>query len=281
MNGDGVLDDTSWIGATEGFLFLDRDGNGTVSGINEMSFVDDALGADTDLAGLRAFDSNGDGKLSAADDRFNDFRVWRDRNGDGTADAGEILTFSDIALASIDLYGTATTSTVSPGDVAVVNTGSWTKSDGTVMALADAKMTYFASGPESEPVGQGHAQNPVLQVLQSLREQDFFADRVDWMDWESTLDRAHSAVLGIQSRWASNEFSAATPAIPSDAHLSSTNQEHNSSANSRPLAAESLDDTDRRIALLAQNLAAFGGESSARLELRHWQGDGGLAPNLA
>jgi hypothetical protein len=36
IDGDGIADDTSWIGATEAFLFLDRDG--TVSGIAELSF---------------------------------------------------------------------------------------------------------------------------------------------------------------------------------------------------------------------------------------------------
>jgi Ca2+-binding RTX toxin-like protein len=279
MNADGIRDDTSWIGSADGFLFLDRDRNGTVSGIDEMSFVDDAPGADTDLAGLRTFDSNGDGKLSAADDRFDDFRVWRDRNGDGAVDSGEILAFSDIDLASIDLNGVATASTVNPGDVAVVNTGSWTESDGTVMALADAKMTYFAQGSGGElPAGLGHAQDPALQVLQRLREQDFFADRVDWMDWESVLDRAHDGVFGIGARRSSGEFNAAA----SEANFHGTDREqHSPFAKAQALVADGLDDTDRRVALLAQNLAAFGSETSARLEPRDWQSDGGLTPNLA
>ena len=65
MDGDGLADDTSWIGNTEGFLFLDRDGNGTVTNAGEFSFIDDVAGARSDLEGLRAFDSDNDGILSS------------------------------------------------------------------------------------------------------------------------------------------------------------------------------------------------------------------------
>lgn len=55
MDGDGLADDTSWIGPDDAFLYLDRDGNGTMSGVEEISFIDDVPGATTDLEGLAAF----------------------------------------------------------------------------------------------------------------------------------------------------------------------------------------------------------------------------------
>jgi len=45
----------------------DRGGNGRMGGINEISCVADKAGAKTDIAGLRAFDTNCDGRLTAAD----------------------------------------------------------------------------------------------------------------------------------------------------------------------------------------------------------------------
>ena len=81
FDGDGVGDDTSWIGTGEGLLFLDRNSDGLLSDAGELSFIDDLADAASDLAGLRAFDSDGDGLLSAGDTRFAEFKVWRDANG--------------------------------------------------------------------------------------------------------------------------------------------------------------------------------------------------------
>ncbi len=60
MDGDGVRDKTGWVGADDGLLALDRNGNGTIDDIGEISFVDDAEGALSDLEGLQAYDTDGD-----------------------------------------------------------------------------------------------------------------------------------------------------------------------------------------------------------------------------
>ncbi len=145
MDGDGLADDTSWMGTGEGMLFLDRDGNDKLSNAGEFSFVDDVEGAASDLAGLRAFDSNRDGKLSSADARFADFRIWRDRDGDGVTDDGEILTLSAAGVVSLNLAGTAVQASTAIGDVAIVNKGSYTRANGTTMEFIDAALTYFSS----------------------------------------------------------------------------------------------------------------------------------------
>ena len=36
LDGDGLADKTSWIGATEGFLFLDRNKSGTLDSLAEL-----------------------------------------------------------------------------------------------------------------------------------------------------------------------------------------------------------------------------------------------------
>jgi Ca2+-binding RTX toxin-like protein len=145
MDGDGLTDDTSWFGNTEGLLFLDRDGNGTLTNSGEFSFIDDVAGARSDLEGLRAFDSNSDGRLSNLDTRFNEFRIWQDRDGDGVAESGEILTLTQASVRSLNLTATAVNATTQLGDVAVVNRGSYTRTNGTTMEFLDAALTYFSS----------------------------------------------------------------------------------------------------------------------------------------
>ncbi len=152
LDGDGVLDDTSWIGSGDAFLFLDRDGDGFVSGVNEISFVDDAEEARSDLDGLRSFDSNGDTIFSAADDRFTEFGVWQDINTNGAVDAGETFTLQDAGILSINLNATATDSGFTLGDVAIVNRGTFTKADGSTGAFADAAITFFQKGVPELPV---------------------------------------------------------------------------------------------------------------------------------
>jgi hypothetical protein len=145
LDGDGLADDTSWFGATEGMLVLDRNGDGKVNGAGEFSFIDDVDGAKSDLEGLRAFDSNNDGILSSADARFADFKLWVDRDGDGVQEDGELQTLTQAGVRSLNLTGTAVNGTTNFGEVAVLNKGSYTRTNGTTMEFIDAALTYFSS----------------------------------------------------------------------------------------------------------------------------------------
>jgi hypothetical protein len=145
LDGDGLADDTSWIGNTEGLLFLDRDGNGTVTNAAEFSFTGDVVDAKSDLEGLRAFDSDNDGTLSSLDARFAEFKVWQDRDGDGAAEDGEIFSLTTAGVRSINLTGNAVNGTTQFGEVAVINKGSYTRANGTTMEFLDAALTYFSS----------------------------------------------------------------------------------------------------------------------------------------
>lgn len=154
LDGDGLADDTSWIGLGDAFLYLDRDGNGTMSGAQEISFIDDVEDAASDLAGLAAFDSNGDGILNADDERFDEFGVWRDADGDGGVDEGETASLAQIGIAAIDLTGTPVDGASEFGEVAIVNTGSFTLANGVKREFADAALTYFSAAtnlPEMAP----------------------------------------------------------------------------------------------------------------------------------
>ena len=141
MNGDGLADKTGWIESGDALLALDRDRNGKIDGIDEISFVKDKAGAKTDLEGLAAFDSNGDGKLSAADTRFVEFRAWRDANANGITDAGELLSLAEAGVASISLTGTPTGETATGNNI-IYNKGSFTRANGTNGTLLDVGLAF-------------------------------------------------------------------------------------------------------------------------------------------
>ncbi|MBB4640571.1 calcium-binding protein [Rhizorhapis suberifaciens] len=169
FDGDGKRERTSWFASGDGMLFLDRDGDGTVSNAGEFSFINDVTGARSDLEGLRAFDSNGDGLLSAADDRFAEFRVWGD-NGNGTAQTSEILTLEAAGIMSISLFGIAVETVTSLDDVIKLNTGNYVRADGTTGELLDVALTYQMNGPaiSSEAILPVRVRTDTLQARREL-----------------------------------------------------------------------------------------------------------------
>lgn len=144
MNLDGFLDRTGWIEEGDAFLALDRNGNGVIDDISEISFVADKEGARTDLEGLAAFDTNEDGVFDGLDDRFVEFRLWRDSNSNGLTDAGELLSLAEGGFISITLVGTPTGQTPVEGENIVFNTSTYTLSSGETGTLLDAGLAFRA-----------------------------------------------------------------------------------------------------------------------------------------
>jgi Ca2+-binding RTX toxin-like protein len=103
VDGDGKAERIGWVGRDDGILALDRNGNGRIDDFSEISFRSDFLGAGTDLEGLYAYDTDGDGFLTAADDRFGDFLVWRDINSNGHSEKRELFSFAELGIVSISL----------------------------------------------------------------------------------------------------------------------------------------------------------------------------------
>jgi Ca2+-binding RTX toxin-like protein len=145
-NGDGTREATGWIGRGDGLLVYDRNGDGRVSGAEELSFVGDAPGARSDLEGLRAFDTNGDGMFSALDANWHAFRVWKDSDGDGVVDKGELLSMRKAGVASISLAGTPTEQSWSWGENLVINHGTFTRTNGKSGTIGDVALVYASVG---------------------------------------------------------------------------------------------------------------------------------------
>jgi len=140
-NGDGVREATAWIGRGDGFLVYDENGDDRASNASEFVFTQRVPGAATDLAAVRAeFDSNHDGKLTAADAGFERFGVWQDANGDGLAQAGEFKTLGELGIVSIDLVSDGKAYTTANGEAQVFGQASFTRADGTTGLVGDVAL---------------------------------------------------------------------------------------------------------------------------------------------
>lgn len=143
-DGDGKRDSTGWVGKGDGLLVYDRNGDGTVSGADELSFIDDKEGAKSDLDGLSAFDSNGDGFFSEADEKWASFRIWKD-DGNGKVGKRELISLADAGVTSITLAGQAVNRTYGWNENITVNTGAFTRANGTSGVLGDVALNYRPS----------------------------------------------------------------------------------------------------------------------------------------
>ena len=131
--GNGQLARIGWVGPSDGILAFDRNGDGQINHLSEISFVGDKQGAKTDLEGLQAWDTNADGKLSALDEGWSKLRIWVDRNQNGRSTAGELRTLAEIGITELNLTGRATGYSADLGrDNFVNNTLDFTWSDGSI-----------------------------------------------------------------------------------------------------------------------------------------------------
>lgn len=148
MDGDGDQDRTGWVSGDDGLLALDRNRDGWISKGEEVSFAGDLAGAVSDLEGLKAYDSNGNDKLDAGDQRFAEFEVWRDANGDGISTAEELWSLADLSIASIDLIGQRTGASPNGAVDNIVYANSvFTRTDGSQGKIGDVFLAYGDSNP--------------------------------------------------------------------------------------------------------------------------------------
>ncbi len=104
----GGISQIGWVGPTDGFLAVDRNGDGAINQLSELSFVQDKPGATSDLEGLRTWDSNGDGLLDKNDKDFSKILLFVDANQNGRSTAKELRTLEQAGIAAINLGGLAT-----------------------------------------------------------------------------------------------------------------------------------------------------------------------------
>jgi hypothetical protein len=158
-DGDGLREQTGWAGPDDGFLVFDRDGDGQITHADEIAFGVVGGKKDpfmSDLEGLRAFDTNGNGSLDAGDAAFAQFGVWRDLDSDAVVDAGELQSLEDVGLTALSLDGYQTGDKAKPNENFIYATTNAIVGDRTI-DVADVFLSY-----DDRPAHlEGHYGTPV------------------------------------------------------------------------------------------------------------------------
>lgn len=121
FDGDGFKEKTAWVDDGDGMLVYDRDGNGIIDDGSEL-FGDKTVLSNGSLAAngfeaLAELDSNSDGIINKEDERFNQLRVWIDKNSDGISQADELFTLDELGIESISLGKKAFNKTENGGNI--------------------------------------------------------------------------------------------------------------------------------------------------------------------
>ena len=138
--GDGFAEQTGWVGADDGLLVYDRNGNGTIDSGAELfgnnTMLANGSKAANGFEALKELDSNHDGKIDAQDAAFASLRVWKDADGDGYTSDGELLTLAEAGVQSINT-GYSNSTLVDVNGNAHKQTGSYTTINGQTNSATD------------------------------------------------------------------------------------------------------------------------------------------------
>ncbi len=150
-DGDGTLTASGWISAGEAIVVRDLNGNGTIDSGREL-FGDNTILtrgpnagqlAANGFAALADLDANAsgvaDGKFDANDVAFSSVKLWKDLNQDGISQSGELFTFAQLGIESINVSGTATNINLGGGNTQTFS-GSFTRVGGETGASGTADL---------------------------------------------------------------------------------------------------------------------------------------------
>jgi hypothetical protein len=147
QDGDGTLTATGWIGAGDGLVVRDLNGNGTIDSGREL-FGDSTVFTQGAHAGqiatngfeaLADLDSNADGRFDASDAAFGSVQLWKDANQDGISQSNELSTFAQLGVASINVTGTPNNVNLGGGNTQTFS-GNFTRVGGAVGSAGTAEL---------------------------------------------------------------------------------------------------------------------------------------------
>ncbi|NAS95342.1 HlyJ hemolysin-like protein [Pseudomonas syringae pv. actinidifoliorum] len=113
LDNDGLSERAGWVSPDDGLLVHDRNGDGLISNGSELfgnhSLLSDGTTARNGYQALAEYDNNGDGMIDAKDTAYTALQVWRDVNGNGISDGGELQSLAAAGVVSISTGYTEST----------------------------------------------------------------------------------------------------------------------------------------------------------------------------
>lgn len=139
-DGNDFAESTGWVGKGDGLLVRDINGNGQIDDGTELfgnnSVLSSGEKAANGFEALKDLDSNNDGVFNNQDTAWNEVKVWKDVNGNGVVDDGELLTLEQAGITGINLDYQNTNTTDENGNQHK-QTGTFIKADGTTGSIHD------------------------------------------------------------------------------------------------------------------------------------------------
>lgn len=188
VTGAGVISKVTWAAPEDGVLVWNKYGDGLVHDKSQYAFGDPSKGI-TDLQGLaQNFDTNQDGVFNASDEKFSQFMVWQDQNGDGISQADEVKSLVDTGVSSLNLTSDGVKSSPIAG-VEEAGRTTATQNDGQSMLMVDATFSYTKAS-----VLQGvDASKDTFTISNTLTQINAFSDNDgDVIDLSGLLSQLHA-----------------------------------------------------------------------------------------
>ncbi len=145
LDKNGFAERIAWIGPKDGYLALDRNGNGRIDDGGELFTNYMVIGRDADgneitaengFVALKSFDTNGDKVIDEQDAVFKQLRVWKDADQDGKSE-GELETLAELGIRSISLNYTEHTDPPTVIGVQTTHAADVTFEDGTTTTISE------------------------------------------------------------------------------------------------------------------------------------------------
>ena len=138
--GTGIKQSVGWVKADDGFLVLDRNGNGSIDSGTELfgdaTRLANGQKAVDGFAALAELDANHDGRVDAADASFTSLRVWRDLNQDGVSQTAELATLASLGIAALNVGDTSHSTVLANGN-RIADIGTYVKTGGELGSLGE------------------------------------------------------------------------------------------------------------------------------------------------
>ena len=191
FDGDGLKTGTGWVKGDDGFLVLDRNGNGVIDNGGELFGIDtiksNGQKASNGFDALRDLDSNADGMFDSQDLEFANVRIWQDLNQDGISQANELKSLAEHDIVAINLESTSANQNSNGNLISAV--GTFVRSDGS---------ESIVNGNQSQAVNLDLASNPFYRQ---------FTDRI-------ALDEAAQGLPNMQGSGAVRDLREASMLNP-------------------------------------------------------------------
>ncbi|MGD1527000.1 hypothetical protein ACP6H6_28515, partial [Vibrio harveyi] len=155
-DGDGFEESTGWLSKEDGFLAIDKNGNGKIDSGNElfgdntiMDYDEDGnpIFAEHGFESLEEYDSNGDGVINSSDEKWHELKIWQDSNSDGDTQSYELLSMESAGVESIALKYEGSGEDAGHGNT-FGYTGSYKTTHGTQEDIAN--LNFVTDGTDGE-----------------------------------------------------------------------------------------------------------------------------------